>query len=35
MTMWLIRELNYQVDLLLVVIAVIVGFTFGYFAFPG
>ena len=33
MTMWLIRELNYQADLLLVVIAVIVGFTFGYFAF--
>lgn len=33
MTMWLIRELNYQVDLLLVVIAVFIGFTFGYFAF--
>ena len=33
MTMWLIGELNYQADLLLVVIAVIVGFTFGYFAF--
>jgi uncharacterized protein (TIGR00297 family) len=33
MTMWLIRELNYQADLLLVVIAVFVGFTFGYFAF--
>jgi uncharacterized protein (TIGR00297 family) len=33
MTMWLIRELNYQADLLLVVVAVIVGFTFGYFAF--
>ena len=33
MTMWLIRELNYQADLLMVVIAVIVGFTFGYFAF--
>lgn len=33
MTMWLIRELNYQADLLLVVMAVIVGFTFGYFAF--
>jgi len=33
MTMWLIRELNYQVDVLLVVIAVFVGFTFGYFAF--
>jgi len=33
MTMWLIRELNYQADLLLVVVAVIVGFTFGFFAF--
>jgi len=33
MTMWLIRELNYQADLLIVVMAVIVGFTFGYFAF--
>ena len=33
MTMWLIRELNYQADLLLVVIAVIVGFAFGFFAF--
>ncbi len=33
MTMWLIRELNYQADLLLVVIAVFVGFAFGYFAF--
>ncbi|MDP3563880.1 MAG: TIGR00297 family protein [Methanoregula sp.] len=33
MTMWLIQELNYQVDLQLVVAAVIVGFTFGYFAF--
>jgi uncharacterized protein (TIGR00297 family) len=33
MTMWLIRELNYQADLLLVVMAVIVGFTFGFFAF--
>jgi uncharacterized protein (TIGR00297 family) len=33
MTMWLIRELNYQADLLMVVVAVIVGFTFGYFAF--
>ena len=33
MTMWLIRELNYQADLLMVVIPVIVGFTFGYFAF--
>jgi len=33
MTMWLIRELNYQADLLMVVVAVIIGFTFGYFAF--
>jgi len=33
MTMWLIQELNYQVNLQLVVAAVIVGFTFGYFAF--
>ena len=33
MTMWLVRELNYQADLLLVVMAVIVGFTSGYFAF--
>ena len=33
MTMWLIRELNYQADLLLVVMAVIVGFAFGFFAF--
>jgi uncharacterized protein (TIGR00297 family) len=33
MTMWLIRELNYKADLLLVVIAVIIGFSFGYFAF--
>ncbi|MGA2911954.1 MAG: TIGR00297 family protein [Methanoregula sp.] len=33
MTMWLIRELNYQADLQLIVIAVIVGFTFGFFAF--
>jgi len=33
MTMWLIRELNYQADLLLIVIAVIVGFTFSYFAY--
>ena len=33
MTMWLIRELNYKADLLMVVMAVIVGFTFGYFAF--
>ncbi|MFA6226514.1 MAG: TIGR00297 family protein [Methanoregula sp.] len=33
MTMWLIQELNYQANLQLVVTAVIVGFTFGYFAF--
>lgn len=33
MTMWLIRELNYKADLLLIVIAVIIGFSFGYFAF--
>ncbi|HUW85886.1 MAG TPA: TIGR00297 family protein, partial [Methanoregula sp.] len=33
MTMWLIRELNYQADLLLIVTAVIVGFTFSYFAY--
>ncbi len=33
MTMWLIQELNYQADLQMVVAAVIVGFTFGYFAF--
>jgi uncharacterized protein (TIGR00297 family) len=33
MTMWLIQELNYQANLQLVVAAVIVGFTFGYFAF--
>ena len=33
MTMWLIQELNYEVNLQLVVAAVIVGFTFGYFAF--
>jgi uncharacterized protein (TIGR00297 family) len=33
MTMWLIQELNYHADLQLVVAAVIVGFTFGYFAF--
>ena len=33
MTMWLIRELNYQADLLFVVISVIIGFAFGYFAF--
>ncbi|MGD0080644.1 MAG: TIGR00297 family protein [Methanoregula sp.] len=33
MTMWLIQELNYQANLQMVVAAVIVGFTFGYFAF--
>ena len=33
MTMYLIDELNYTADLQLVVIAVIVAFTFGYFAF--
>ena len=33
MTMWLIQELNYQADLQMIVVAVIVGFTFGYFAF--
>ncbi|MCK9580497.1 MAG: TIGR00297 family protein [Methanoregula sp.] len=33
MTMWLIQELNYHADVQLVVIAIIVGFTFGYFAF--
>jgi uncharacterized protein (TIGR00297 family) len=33
MTMWLIQELNYQADLQLIVGAVIIGFTFGYFAF--
>jgi len=33
MTMWLIQELNYQANLQLVVAAVIVGFTFGYFAY--
>ena len=33
MTMWLIRELNYQADLLMVVMAIIIGFSFGYFAF--
>ena len=35
MTMWLIPELNYQADLQMIVAAVIVGFTFGYFALPG
>jgi hypothetical protein len=33
MTMWLIMELNYQANTQLIVAAVIVGFTFGYFAF--
>jgi len=33
MTMWLIRELNYQADMLMVVTAVIVAFAFGYFAY--
>ena len=33
MTMWLFQELNYQADLQMVVVAVITGFTFGYFAF--
>jgi len=33
MTMWLIQELNYKADLQMVVAAVIIGFTFGYFAF--
>jgi uncharacterized protein (TIGR00297 family) len=33
MTMYLIDELNYKADLQMVVIAVIVAFTFGYFAF--
>jgi uncharacterized protein (TIGR00297 family) len=33
MTMWLIQELNYQADLQMVVAAVIVGFTFAYFAY--
>jgi uncharacterized protein (TIGR00297 family) len=33
MTMYLIDELNYKADLQIVVIAVIVAFTFGYFAF--
>jgi len=33
MTMWLIQELNYQANLQLVVIAVIIAFSFGYFAF--
>jgi uncharacterized protein (TIGR00297 family) len=33
MTMWLIQELNYQADLQLIVIAVIIAFSFGYFAF--
>jgi uncharacterized protein (TIGR00297 family) len=33
MTMYLIDELNYKADLQIVVIAVIIAFTFGYFAF--
>ncbi|OPX63668.1 MULTISPECIES: TIGR00297 family protein [unclassified Methanoregula] len=33
MTMWLIQDLNYKADLQMIVAAVIVGFTFGYFAF--
>jgi uncharacterized protein (TIGR00297 family) len=33
MTMYLIAELNYKADIQMVVIAVIVAFTFGYFAF--
>jgi uncharacterized protein (TIGR00297 family) len=33
MTMWLIQELNYQANLQMVVAAVIVGFTFAYFAY--
>ncbi|NMB78343.1 MAG: TIGR00297 family protein [Methanomicrobiales archaeon] len=33
MTMWLIQELNYQANLQMVVAAVIIAFTFGYFAF--
>ncbi len=33
MTMYLIEELNYKADLQMVVIAVLVAFTFGYFAF--
>ncbi len=33
MTMWLIKELNYQANLQMVVAAVIIGFTFGYFAY--
>jgi uncharacterized protein (TIGR00297 family) len=33
MTMWLIQDLNFQANLQMVVAAVIVGFTFGYFAF--
>jgi uncharacterized protein (TIGR00297 family) len=33
MTMWLIQELKYEPDLQMVVAAVIIGFTFGYFAF--
>src|SRR5208337_3688475 len=33
MTMWLVQELNYQADLQLIVIAAIIAFSFGYFAF--
>jgi len=33
MTMYLIEELNYKADLQIVVIAVLIAFTFGYFAF--
>jgi uncharacterized protein (TIGR00297 family) len=33
MTMYLIEELNYKADLQMVVIALIIAFTFGYFAF--
>ena len=33
MTMYLIEELNYKADLQMVVIAVFIAFTFGYFAF--
>ena len=33
MTMYLIEELNYKADLQMVVIAVLIAFTFGYFAF--
>ena len=33
MTMYLIEELNYKADLQIVIIAVLIAFTFGYFAF--